>query len=397
MNSPSRQSLFGLDALSFFIADVQTGFGPFIAVYLATSGWSEGEIGQALSIGTIAAVVSQLPGGALVDRLNDKRIGAGAACVTVALAALLFALSTTKAAIVSAEVLHSFGSAMLGPAVAAVSLALVGRAALGARLGRNARFAALGNGAAAALLGAAGTYLSPRSVFWLTAGFMVPGLLALGMIRPPARPAQVETPSVAGGLLGDVRALFLDRRVLGFAICVALFHLSNAALLPLAAANLTHAIGQRTNLVIAAAVVVPQAIVAAISPLVGRMADARGARLVLTLGFCAVPLRALLLAFVTDPWGTVAVQALDGFGAATFGVVVPLVAAELTRGTERFNLCIGTFGLATAAGATVSTGLAGQIADRFGNQPAFLMLAVFGGAAVLAARFASPVRSASGI
>ena len=153
-----------LDALSFFIADVQTGFGPFIAVYLATSGWSEGEIGRALSVGALVAVVSQLPAGAAVDRLADKRIAAAIGCAVVGVAALAFAFSASTVSVMSAEVLHSFGSAMLGPAVAAVSLAVVGRAGLGLRLGRNARFAAIGNGAAAGLLGAAGSYLSPRAV-----------------------------------------------------------------------------------------------------------------------------------------------------------------------------------------------------------------------------------------
>ena len=389
---PLRKNMLALDALSFFIADVQTGFGPFIAVYLATSGWSEGQIGQALSIGTVAAVISQLPGGAAVDRLRDKRIAAGAACIVVAAAALLFAFSTTAASVIAAEILHSFGSAMLGPAVAAVSIALVGRAGLGARLGRNARFAALGNGAAAAILGAAGTYLSPRSVFWLTAGFMGPGLVALHLIRPPARalPGGSADGVKASNPIDDFLSLVRDRRILGFAACVSLFHLGNAALLPLAAANLAHTIGERTNLMVAAAVIVPQAIVAAISPFVGRMADARGPRVVLAIGFCAVPMRALLLALVADPWGIVAVQALDGIGAATFGVMIPLVAAGLTRGTGRFNLCLGLFGLATAAGATVSTSVAGAIADHAGNPIAFLTLAACGIGAVAAAWFAAP-------
>ena len=395
----SRRSLLCLDALSFFIADVQTGFGPFIAVYLATSGWSEGEIGEALSLGAIAAMASQLPGGALVDRLRDKRIAAGAACIVVAVAAVLFAVSASKAAVMLSEVLHSFGSAMLGPALAAVSLALVGRGRLGERMGRNARFAAIGNGAAAAVLGVAGSYFSPRSVFWLTTAFMVPGLMALGLL--PASELQSEPPppgppDKTKGLAQDVRALFTDRRVLGFSLCVALFHLANAALLPLAGAELARSLGQRTNLVIAAAVVAPQSVVALISPFVGRIADLRGPRLILVLGFAAVPLRAFFLATVTGPYPVIAVQTLDGISAATFGVVVPLVAAELTRGTDRFNLCLGTFGLATAIGATISTSVAGALADRWGNQFAFLALAACGLAAVLTAYLTAPRKTNGG-
>lgn len=391
--SPSRKDNVSLDALSFFVADVQTGFGPFIAVYLATSGWSEGQIGRALSVGTIVALASQLPGGAVVDRLADKRIAAGVSCFIVAGAALLFASSASTASVMVAEVLHSFGSAMLGPAIAAVSLAVVGRVGLGARLGRNARFAAIGNAFAAALLGAVGSSFAPGSVFWLTAAFMVPGLVLLPLVRP-ARPGSAalvaEASGDRNGPLTALAALVADRRVLAFAGCIALFHVANAALLPIAAADLTHRIGQNANLVLAAAVVVPQAIVALISPKVGTVADRRGPRLVLVLGFAAVPLRALLLAFVSDPSLVIMVQALDGISAATFGIMVPLVAAELTRGTTRFNLCLGVFGLATAAGATISTSLAGEIADHVGHPAAFLTLAAWGLLAVAAAGLAAP-------
>ncbi len=180
--------------------------------------------------------------------------------------------------------------------------------------------------------------------------------------------------------------------MLGFLVCVALFHLSNAALLPLAGAALAHDLGQTSNLVVAAAVVVPQGILALISPYVGRLADRRGPRLVLAIGFAAVPLRAALLAAVAKPYPTIAVQALDGISAAAFGILVPLVAAELTRGTNRFNLCLGAFGLATAAGATISTSLAGWLADTYGQITAFLVLALFGIGAVAAAFMSAPRR-----
>ena len=222
---------------------------------------------------------------------------------------------------------------------------------------------------------------------------MVPGLVLLPLMQPARPGSAVPVANASGarnGPLTDLTALVTDRRVLAFAGCVALFHVANAALLPIAAADLTHRIGQNANLVLAAAVVVPQAIVALISPRVGTVADRRGPRLVLVLGFAAVPVRALLLAFVSNPSFVVAVQALDGISAATFGIMVPLVAAELTRGTTRFNLCLGVFGLATAAGATVSTSLAGEIADHLGNPVAFLTLAACGLLAVAAAGLAAP-------
>jgi hypothetical protein len=189
----------------------------------------------------------------------------------------LFAAVPTKFGVMLAEVTHSFASCMLGPALAAISLILVGRAGLGERLGRNACFASLGNGIAAATLGVCGAFVSSRAVFWLTAALMVPGLLALRVIRraemvPPHAMDSTSAP-VSPSLFRDVLALLTSRRVLAFAACVALFHLSNAALLPLVGSELTRAVGGTANLLIAACIVLPQAVVALISPWVGRAAD----------------------------------------------------------------------------------------------------------------------------
>jgi hypothetical protein len=75
----SARSLAGLDWLNFSVANAQTGFGAFIAVYLTAEAWTQAEIGEALSLGTIAARVAQIPGGSAVDRLGDKRVAAAVA------------------------------------------------------------------------------------------------------------------------------------------------------------------------------------------------------------------------------------------------------------------------------------------------------------------------------
>src|SRR5690348_11605185 len=147
-----------LDMLNFFVADVQTGFGAFVAVYLTTHKWTQVEIGFTLTLGTVAALLSQLPAGALVDAAHNKRVVACAALCGVIVAALLLAIQPTELPVMVAQVLHAFSSCMLTPAIAAISLHLVGHAALGERLGRNARFASLGNGIAAGVMGATGSY-----------------------------------------------------------------------------------------------------------------------------------------------------------------------------------------------------------------------------------------------
>jgi MFS family permease len=311
---------------------------------------------------------------------------------------------------------------MLVPAMAAISFALVGRANLGDRLGRNARWASIGSAVAAGLMGLTGEYVSARAVFWLTAALAVPALFALTMIHLPnamprlpgalrarepshepsqepsfddaaasplAEPAPDDAP-VEPEHRESIFDLLRDKRLLVFAMCVVLFHLSNAAMLNLAAGEVTASMGDNVQLVIAACIIVPQAIVALLSPWVGRTAQSWGRRPILLLGFSALPIRALLFAGVSSPYLLVPVQMLDGISAAVFGVMLPLIAADVAGGKGRYNLCIGLFGLAAGIGATLSTSLAGFVADRFGNAVSFFGLAGAGALAVLLVWAAMP-------
>jgi MFS family permease len=391
----SARSLRALDWLNFFVANVQTGFGPFIASYLASHKWTQGEIGLALSVGTISAMVSQVPGGAAVDAMRNKKAAAAWAIAAIILSASLLASSPTVIVVMAAEVFHGFASCMLVPAMAALALALVGRHNLGDRLGRNARWASIGSAVAAGLMGLFGEYVSPRSVFWLTAALALPALVALSMIEYEQRSATAPTqPGKAAAPPGEAREtifhLLRDRRMLTFAACVVLFHLSNAAMLNLAAGEVTAGMGNNVQLVIAACIIVPQAIVALMSPWVGRTAQHWGRRPVLILGFTALPVRALLFAAVGNPYFLVPVQMLDGISAAVFGVMLPLIAADVAGGKGRYNLCIGLFGLSAGIGATLSTALAGFIADHFGNTVSFIGLAAAGAASVLLVWLAMP-------
>ena len=387
---PGPASSYSLDAFNALVASVQTGFGPFVAVYLASEAWTQGQIGVALSVGTIASMISQVPGGAAVDALDNKRIAAGASCFAVAASALLLAALPSYLPVLGAEVLHGFASCMLGPAIAAISLRLVGRAGFGGRLGRNARFAAIGSGVAAGVMGAVGAWLSEAAVFYLTALLMLPAFWALARVRQPA--TRIEGAPAAMTPKTGWR-LMLDRRLLAFALCVALFSLGNAAVLPLVGADLTRVSGSRASLVIAACIVLPQVIVASISPWVGRSADVWGRRPLLLLATLALPVRAALLAFVRDPVLVVAVQMLDGISAAGIGVLLPLLAADLTRGTNRFNLCMGMLGLAAGLGATLSQFAAGFSADAFGPRSALLGLGAVGLLAVAASRLVPETRA----
>ncbi|MDB5500453.1 MAG: transporter [Tardiphaga sp.] len=377
---PSRQSLRGLDWFIFFLADVQTGFGPFIAVYLTTQKWTQVEIGFVLSIGGVIALIGQIPGGAIVDAVRSTKLVAAAAIAVIGGCALGYAAFPVFPIVVTAATLHAMASCVLGPAIAAISLGLVGPLKISERLGRNARFASLGNGVAAAVMGTCGYYLSSRSVFVVTFLLALPTLYALSRIRAHEIDAAQAHGAVVDPTTTDLKAirfrdLIRQRPLLIFAGAVLLLQLANAAMLPLMAGVVTTRSADWAPVLIAFCIVVPQVIVAATSPTVGRRAQQFGRRPLLMLGFAALTIRGLLFATVTDPYALVAVQAFDGVTAAVFSVMIPLIVADVAFGSGRFSLAQGIVGTATGIGAALSTVLAGFVADRFGAPVAFVGLA----------------------
>jgi MFS family permease len=381
----------GLDWFNLFVANIQTGFGPFIAVYLISQSWTQTSIGLALSIGTVTAMASQVPAGALVDAIPNKTRVAAFSVLAFTACALMFAVYPIPLFVYLAEVLHGISSCTLGPATAAISLIIAGRFGMSLRLGRNARYAAVGNGVGALLMGACGQYVSERAVFYLTAAFTLPALAALLPLRRVA---------IAGSDLlppprqpGQGRAKFLhvlaDRRLLIFCGCAMLFTFANAPMLMLMSSTMTAKVGN-PSLLIAACIVLPQIIVALASPAVGRLAERRGRRIVLLIGFCMLPLRGLIFATSTNPTLVVAVQALDGVGGACFGIMMPLIVSDVAARSGHFNLSLGFVGFAVGIGGTLSTPAAGWLADHFGLRVAFFFLSAVGIAAVLLVLTAMP-------
>jgi predicted MFS family arabinose efflux permease len=378
------QSRLGLNGLNFFTAAVQAGFGPFIAVWLTESGWSLQELGLALSIGTLAALIGQLPGGMLVDQVHRKRPTATFALIALGGSALLLCLAPTQPIVWGAQIAHGLASCVMTPAIAAVTLSMCGHDSYSERLGQNTRYASLGNAASAALLGAAASGISEQAVFLVTAALVVPALVALFMIRTADLVDADDHPALLHPSEREHSPwqIFAEPALHVFAVACVLFQLANAALLPVALSGLT-LMGRVPGLLVSATIVVPQIVTALIGPWSGALGQRIGRRPVLLVGFAAVPLRALLFAVLPGALPLSVFQALDGVSAAVFGLMLPLIAADLTKRTGYLNLAIGFFGLAAGVGGTASTAVAGWIGNRFGDTITFVFLAVVGASAVL--------------
>ena len=365
----------------FFLADVQTGFGPFIAVYLTTEKWTQVEIGLILSVSGLTSLLGQMPGGALVDWARSERLVAGLAVAAIGVSALAYAVWPIFPIVLCAALLHAVSSCVLGPAIAAISLGLVGQSAISRRLGRNARFASIGSGIAAAVMGTFGYLLSSRAVFLVTVALTIPTILALACVRaddinPDRCHGAIPRKDDTGPATTSIMMLARNRPLLEFALVVMLFHFANAAMLPLIGSFMTTQSAAWAPALIAACMIVPQIVVAVMSPWVGRRAQTWGRRPLLLIATGALVCRGILFAFVRDPHLLVVIQMLDGVAAAVLGVLVPLVIVDVTYGSGHFNLAQGIVGTATGIGASVSVLFASYLSDRFGSEVAFLSLAV---------------------
>jgi len=403
MNSTvSPRSLRALDWTNVFLADVRDGVGPYLAIYLlATAHWDAQSIGIALSASSFAAVVAQTPAGALVDGLRSKRAFIVAAAIGIAVASLVMVWNSSFPTVITAQIITGVSSTVFQPALAAITLGLVGRRRMDARLGRNEAFNHGGNVLAAALAGLLAWTVGREAIFYLLAAMSVGSILSVLAIRggeiDPARARGSDRDSsapdpepTASGHLESLGAMFADRRMLIFSASVILFHFANAAMLPLVGQKLAAGAAKGASVYMSVCIIAAQLIMIPVALFAGRYATKWGRKPVFLIGFAVLPLRGFLYTLSDNGYYLVAVQMLDGIGAGIFGVVAVIVIADLTRGTGRFNLTQGAIFTALGIGASLSVLLAGFIVQHAGYNAAFLALAVIATVALALFAFAMP-------
>jgi predicted MFS family arabinose efflux permease len=289
---------------------------------------------------------------------------------------LIFGLRPDFPSVFAASLIQGTAGSVLGPGVAAICLGLVGQEVLAERLGRNQRFAAIGGLTAAGIMGVIGYLLSTADIFLVTVAFGIPVILALVRIRAGdvnfGRSCCAADQHSMHPQRVSRAVLFKDRRLLTFAICVFLFQVANASVLPLIGETLVHAEGRWSSPVASALIVAPQVIIGLLAPWVGRTASTWGRRPLLLVGLGVVPIRAAFFALTADPALLVVVQMLDGLSGATLGVLTTLVIADLAKGTGRFNLAQGLVGALSRIGASLSTSISGLVVEKFGYTAGFL-------------------------
>jgi MFS family permease len=392
---PGRVSR-ALDLLNFFLADVRDGLGPYLSIYLLlTHHWDQASIGLVMGIGGIAAIAAQTPVGAVVDRTTAKRALIVAGAVTVTAGTLAMPLFPRFFAISLLQALTGIAGSVFAPALAAITLGLVGTRSFSRRIGRNESFNHAGNATAGAITGGLAYCFGPVVVFWVLAA-----MAALSVMATLRIPADAIDHDVARGMdhaPGDAHrrpsgfaALLRDRRLLIFAAAMVAFHLANAAMLPLVGQVLALQNKDIGTALMATCIVAAQVVMVPMAYLAGAKADSWGRKPIFLFGFAILTARGFLYTLSDNSYWLVGVQVLDGVGAGIFGALFPLVVQDLTHGTGRFNVTLGAVTTVWGVGAALSNIIAGWIVVAAGYDTAFISLGVFAAAGLALYAVAMP-------
>ena len=382
---------YSLDAINFLLSDVRGALGPYLNVFLVTQQhWSQSEVGLVTTVSGLLGLSVQTPIGAAIDATHAKREVIVAALVVLALGATVIFAVPSFWPVAIANSLMAIAGDVFGPAVAALTLGLYARNQLARRMGRNSAFDHAGNVAIALAAGAVGYAYSQRAVFLLVPVFAV--LAAVAVLSIPAAaidndrardlngaPDAAGTPAGAAGY----SILFQTRPLLIFGMCVMLFHLANAALLPLVGQKLAAAYPKEATAMMSACIIAAQMVMLPIALLVGRTADTWGRKPLFLIGFAVLPIRAMLYTFSDNSFWLIGVQVLDGIGAGIFGALTPLVIADIMRGTGRYNLAQGAIATVQGIGASLSGLAAGVVVDRYGYTVTFVTLGAIAAVALI--------------
>jgi len=376
--------LWPLLAVNFFMADMQSGIGPFVGVFLLERGWASGMIGTAMAIGNIAGMIITTPVGGFIDASRHKRAWVIVPGTAMVAASSIILFSQDFWAVTVSQVATSVAGAAIVPAVTGITLGMVGQKGFNRQNGRNQAFNHAGNMVGAALSGLLGWLFGYFSVFLLSALFGAITVACVLLIPSDsiddraARGSKEDDPeSQPSGLT----VLLKHKALLVLALALAVFHLGNAAIVPLYGMSAVSNSEANGPSFVATIIVIAQAVMVIASVVAMHVVERRNYWLVLLGSFLVLPLRGVLAYFLTGWWGVVPVEILDGIGVGLQSVAVPGMVARSLYGTGRVNLAQGAVITIQGAGAAFSPALGGWIAQWIGFSSTFLVLGGLGLAA----------------
>ncbi|WP_421589254.1 MFS transporter [Rahnella aceris] len=375
----SIRSLQALCLTSFFIADVRDGLGPFLGIFLTQRHWQPDDIGLLMTAGGVAGLLATLPAGFMTDASKNKRLILALLCVLITGTTLLLWLSQANAVVAFSQIVSGMCAAFVGPLITGITLGLTGQKGFSAQMGKNEAFNHAGNFITALIAGGIAWYWGIGGIFILMTCTMLLTLIALTGIRRSDidDDAARGLESGASAQVPDFSVLAQNKPLLITGLTLLLFHLANAALLPMLSMRIAAAPGSvNPGLYAAATVIISQMVMIPVAIWTAGRIDRVGYWRLIMLALLIMPVRAALAASSAAPLMMVPVQILDGFAAGVLGVVVPSFIVVLLRGNGHVNAGQSVVMLMQGVGAAMSPALTGMIAGHYSFATAFSVLSV---------------------
>jgi MFS family permease len=356
--------------------------GPFLGVYLLAHGWRSGWIGTVMTMAGAAGVMLTTPAGAWVDSTRRKRSLIVLPGIVTIIASLMVLTSLHFWPVALSQVGTAIAGALIGPAVTGITLGMVGLHDFSRQNGINQAYNHAGNAAGAALSGLLGWQFGLPTVFWLAVAMSLASIACVLSIPQECiddRAARGLTPGEASSddEASGLSVLLHSPVLLILAGSLALFHLGNAAMLPLYGMAVTSAGQVSPAIFVASTIVVAQVTMVVTSLIAMRLSERRGLWLVILVSLLALPVRGFIAANLIRNWGGVfPVQILDGVGAGLQSVAVPSLVARTLQGTGRINIGQGVVMTVQGVGAALSPALGGWVAQSAGYSAAFVSLGI---------------------
>lgn len=380
------RSLQALCLVNFFMADVRDGLGPFLGIFLTEHHWQADNIGWMMTAGGLAGLVATMPSGLVADATRHKRGILVTCCLLITAATLLLWAYPTLFVVGFSQLVTGISAAFIAPLLMGITLGLTGPSGFNQQMGRNEAFNHGGNMSAAILAGILVWYFGTDAVFILMTGMAICARFAVFAVRNndiDNRAARGLSHGEDPAAVPRLSAIITHPALIATGVTLMLFHLANAALLPMLSMRVASAPGgeMSAGVYAAATVIISQLVMIPVALFAAARAGKYGYPLLITAALLVLPLRAALACVSAGPLFMIPVQILDGVAAGLLGVAVPGYIVKLLEGSGHTNAGQSFIMLLQGAGAAFSPAMAGTIAAKYSYSVAF---AVLGAIALLA-------------
>lgn len=370
--------LYFLNLFNFLVADVRDGLGPFLGVFLQQHHWQVHKIGFVMALAGLTSILITTPVSMLIDHIHYKKGVGILATISIITGCYFIYHYPNFPIIVCSQILIAIAGATLISVSISITMGLVGPNLFDHQIGHNESFNHAGNACAALIASIASYYFGLKAVFILMSISACLAILALSLI--PSRKINNRTARGFNQNQTDPQSfltLLTNKKLLILALTIGLFHLANAAMLPLlsqsmVAKNIIVKAGSYTamTIIIAQTTMIPVALFAAY------FAKHHGYKIIFIFALIALPVRGFLMGIIQTPLILFPAEILDGIAAGLIGVAVPGLVAKIMQGSGRFNTGLGLIFTIQGICASASHFLAGSIAEYYSYHQAFLSLSL---------------------